>query len=712
MNPPRPPALAAWILQHLTPRGDFGHEAGALAGDLLEEYKCGRSAAWFWRQALAAVAIAWYRRFRASRAAVAFAALWSMLAPAWVMLVGRIVSQTLDSTHIASIAWPWSSLFPLAESIALNLAFVWAGVLVFRSSQLARDRKFDSRMLWRSLLLTLTVFNVAYIAGFGVMTLVAHPSSSADPRTVSALSEVTDIRLWAVVVRIQFFLTLLAALRTTAATTTRVLQRAGAFSAAPSPSAESGSVERPDSTEVFSTRLVISGTIGAVIVECLLCCLPLDRVVSSIGLVPAAFLYLIEAIAAGALASVVVGMPAAFRSWGRFASVALALGPAWVWIAPAFILGSRNSAWSLPLTGTAAAALALGLHRLSSNSSALQLDNGESLADLRGELFAATLQQPRRDWHAVPIAVCLYGAFIALQADALLLSCAFAAGSAYIFASQWANARPAYPPLKRDRGSAMRRLVGAALPALLITMIAMLAAIRSNRDGGDGDVAGASHHAPGEESAAKSRAADARGNGFDGYESVILWPDPPKKEILAPISLFNPPAPDFMKRRQIIRFDGSYWYFQAPASQPGAHSHIARGDPLKVNIHASNFRPITMEADQPLALPVRIAHCGAIEVRIANRDNQPGTISIGVILTDKAAPHRPTANLGARPIPSTLPGEFHIKFSPVEETLRFQIPDHARIRQFDEITFIVNQASDRSPSGARIAIEELQLLPR
>lgn len=48
----RPPALADWLHERL---GGIRQDA-ALAGDLLEEFRSGRSAAWYWRQTLIAVA--------------------------------------------------------------------------------------------------------------------------------------------------------------------------------------------------------------------------------------------------------------------------------------------------------------------------------------------------------------------------------------------------------------------------------------------------------------------------------------------------------------------------------------------------------------------------------------------------------------------------------------------------------------------------------
>lgn len=52
MNFRRPPALANWLLDRF---GDTWRNP-ALAGDLLEEFRNGRSPAWYWRQSLVAIA--------------------------------------------------------------------------------------------------------------------------------------------------------------------------------------------------------------------------------------------------------------------------------------------------------------------------------------------------------------------------------------------------------------------------------------------------------------------------------------------------------------------------------------------------------------------------------------------------------------------------------------------------------------------------------
>jgi hypothetical protein len=48
MRSSQPPIVATWVLTR------FGNGNEVLAGDLVEEYQRGRTAAWYWRQVLGA----------------------------------------------------------------------------------------------------------------------------------------------------------------------------------------------------------------------------------------------------------------------------------------------------------------------------------------------------------------------------------------------------------------------------------------------------------------------------------------------------------------------------------------------------------------------------------------------------------------------------------------------------------------------------------
>jgi hypothetical protein len=83
MKRTKPPSLATWILENMT----LGERNEALAGDLLEDFRCGRPARWYWRQVLVAVALSCHREFVKRRTVFVFAACWSMLSPAWLLAI-------------------------------------------------------------------------------------------------------------------------------------------------------------------------------------------------------------------------------------------------------------------------------------------------------------------------------------------------------------------------------------------------------------------------------------------------------------------------------------------------------------------------------------------------------------------------------------------------------------------------------------------------
>jgi hypothetical protein len=49
-----PPAIATWLIDHLGP----ARHGESLMGDLIEEYRWGRSESWYWRQVAIAVLLA------------------------------------------------------------------------------------------------------------------------------------------------------------------------------------------------------------------------------------------------------------------------------------------------------------------------------------------------------------------------------------------------------------------------------------------------------------------------------------------------------------------------------------------------------------------------------------------------------------------------------------------------------------------------------
>ena len=206
MNRDHPPTIPTWILEHCTPGGSDS----ALRGDLLEEFRGGRSVAWYWRQTLAVLALGCRRAVRVYGAALLFAALWSMLAPAWLHLVSELRLRMDFAGQMRQIDWPWSNLFDLSLSLASVMFFIWAGAVLYLLPQLGIARSLGLGRLSRGFLWSTQMFISAY--GALVLLLVLFPTHFAGPPTLTAFGEITDFRADSLVRRIPFLLTLLCAL--------------------------------------------------------------------------------------------------------------------------------------------------------------------------------------------------------------------------------------------------------------------------------------------------------------------------------------------------------------------------------------------------------------------------------------------------------------------------------------------------------------------
>ncbi|HEV2322391.1 MAG TPA: hypothetical protein VGS10_00440 [Terracidiphilus sp.] len=161
-----PPRAAMWMLRRLVP----GERNDALAGDLLEEFRSGRSAAWYWRQVLACVAIRNTRVVLAHSGVLLFAVLWALLAPVWFPLSRLGAFPHLDQA-IVNLAWPWSTICGLGLSFFILIFFVWAGLLIYLTLETLAGRHFSAQRLRNGIMRSAAVFVPLYVS-FRSLTLI------------------------------------------------------------------------------------------------------------------------------------------------------------------------------------------------------------------------------------------------------------------------------------------------------------------------------------------------------------------------------------------------------------------------------------------------------------------------------------------------------------------------------------------------------------
>jgi hypothetical protein len=232
------------MLSHLAAGSD-----DALAGDLLEEFGAGRSRGWYWRQVSGAIAAGIFRVAGNRGPAMVFASVWAMLAPVWLLVIAEVEEHAHLNGRFYRMEWPWSTVCDLGLLLVANLAFIWAGIVLYLLTDFAAGRPRRPHRLRSGIAGSLPVLMVIWVAlitvpkyfidvkttdqrALGRVSTYAitnlHPAEvirlapeqewSAQfgnpmvPAAVSPLSALTDMHNSTVLVRLLFLLILLCAL--------------------------------------------------------------------------------------------------------------------------------------------------------------------------------------------------------------------------------------------------------------------------------------------------------------------------------------------------------------------------------------------------------------------------------------------------------------------------------------------------------------------
>ena len=696
------------MLEHLTP----ADRDDALAGDLLEDFRSGRSNAWFWRQTLAACTVGWIRHLGERKMLVAFAGLWSMLAPAWLALELRI----LDGSHASTGTWRMDAQFSgpgaILAWLLLNLGFIWAGMLLYFVSHADFATAFSKEKVVRALTVAVPIFFFAYFGTFVLANLYTYPGPLVARSTITPLGELTDLRGWADLLRVPYFITIVFALwRTTGSHLNRAVdapKMAEALAAPPTHGLTLYAEPEQWSATRFFGFMLAAGLINATIAAWIVCRLPDDYFPSLASLL----LRAVFCVAATALA----GVGASRFYWNRaprppaatprvsFATFALASAAGWVWIPPAMFLATQNTPATAIIIAIGAAVLGFGLRKVIPASDPTPEEMG---------MFAATLRTPRFEAAGYIISICFYLAVLAfadrqkVNAGAPLAVCTF------LLAWNLTRAPRAEQSGRSRTRDAATRLSRAAVPAILLTLYALLFGVQVRNEKTARAAAAAAENSVTSNAKHSNRNVPGGGTGLKAWQSVVLWPSPPQKQgIIAPMhsSLLAPGS----NQPLIIHFVGPYWYFHAPHTGPGPHAHLARGNPLTQPIVANDFIPLVMEARQNLAAEIPLSRCREFDLTVDYR-SEGASISVALLLADSAAPAKHQLYLGEQKLVGPWDrnqAQAVLPVQPGHSVLRFDVPAHARIRGFDQIVVMFLTDPMHSLVGPRIAIEEFRLLPR
>jgi len=200
----------------------------------------------------------------------------------------------------------------------------------------------------------------------------------------------------------------------------------------------------------------------------------------------------------------------------------------------------------------------------------------------------------------------------------------------------------------------------------------------------------------------------------EGNPGIVLWPEQvvtklvmptPTRESLSLTSLHN-------ANPLIVPFNGVYWFFKEPDTQPPRNSRQAHASPETVEIHSTDQRPLSIEAHDALGTLVDLDCCSKIQVAIRNADRYPETVSLELVLINASLPEKPSQSLGRLMVKSTRPWKIYEKQQPVSETLSFPIPEKRALRRFDEMKVVFRLDRARADAGAKIAIDHFVLVPR
>lgn len=209
MNRTVPPRIAPWLLEHFI----SGNRNEALAGDLEESFHAGSSCAWYWRQALTAIAIRFKEDLLRRWNLLILASAWALLAPGWQVILIRFDERDYFG-HLWSLPWPWSTICVMCLSAAEQLVFIWAPMLAYVLEQGLIAGSVNLKGLFRGSCISALVYlgiSASQIA-FWMLTSPQPNPKPIDWHALTIRGEILNFAFWGVVWRLPYFITAACAL--------------------------------------------------------------------------------------------------------------------------------------------------------------------------------------------------------------------------------------------------------------------------------------------------------------------------------------------------------------------------------------------------------------------------------------------------------------------------------------------------------------------
>jgi hypothetical protein len=706
-----PPPIATWVLEHCA----VGNRNDALAGDLREGYSSGLSDGWYWRQVFSACAVSWSESLRLRTPLLIFTLLWSVLAPAWKVFIDGIESAPIFDRLLLSLGDCW--ILPAFTGwLVLNSTFLWIGILIYILTLSSCGKALRAKKIRRAFLLAPFIFVPVFGAWFAVCMLDWTFPFANETLATTPLGQIADLRMLADVMRFPYFITLVCVLWNAIPQSKHTSQLLPVDSLPIETSTQSDvSSLDPHTVKRFFAFMVGAGLINALLAGILLCRLPELRSPTFSTLLARSILHIVIGVIAGVGGSWLYwknpSSPFRERSPIPFPLFALVCASGWIWVPPMAIYSEQLSPATAIVAAIGAVFLAIGLRYATLSVFVPAAPDAASYkSEEDAELFSQSLYRAPWEAQGYVISFLLYAGGCALAVRLNLAAAALFALCAFLFVWKQTLVKGHDLDSKHQYRRAALRLACVALPALLVTVWALLDGV-THRDLVPEMNAAASVGSRNSTSEGANQKAKSESSVRGGYESLILWPVPEKKQIVPPIPEISFLAPG-TTQPLVIPFNGQYWYMQPPNKIPGPTAHRAHGTPIGEEIASLNSKPLIMDAHQTLGSAIPVARCREIQVEIENRDNRIGVVGLAVLLTDGASSKSPTLYLGQQSIVSTEPEHFSYKSEPVFETLRFSVPASAKMRRFDEITVMMLPDVDHALVGPKIAIKQFQLFPR